>query len=273
MGAGPSRVALSALIGSLAPNTTYHYRAVATNPAGTRYGPDATFTTKSLPEGGAGDDSSSKTTATDRGATGPVADPRGGSGSTPTPTPTPAPVLAETVVVATGTGSVLIRVPGGAGFVPLDDASSIPVGATIDARHGTVRLTSVRDTHGKRQTASFRGGLFQVRQRRSGMTDLYLRGGDFSSCRRGRQTRRGRVTAAGARRAYRRLWGRDRHGSFRTHGSHAIATVRGTEWTVADRCDGTVTRVAHGAVSVRDLHKRRTVLVHAGGSYLAEANR
>ena len=271
MGAGSSRAALSVLIASLEPNTTYHYRVVATNPAGTRYGPDATFTTSALPGTTGSDDASSKTTTTDSAAAGsssPVTGPQGEPGSSP------APVLAETIVVSTGRGSVLIRLPGQAGFAPLDAAAAIPVGSTIDTRHGTVRLTSVRDERGKRQTAVFRGGLFQVRQRRSGMTDLYLRGGDSSACRGGRHhARHARVAAAGIQRAYRRLWGRDRHGRFRTHGSDSIATVRGTEWTVADRCDGTVTRVAHGKVSVRDLGRRRTVLVRAGGSYLAKAKR
>lgn len=266
MGSGTSHVALSALIDSLVPNTTYHYRVVATNPAGTRYGPDATFTT-SPPPANPSSGASGKATTAD-GSPAPLTDTPGGTGSEPAP----APVLGETLVVSAGNGTVLVRIPGQPGFVPLTDAASVPVGATIDTRRGTVRLTSVRDKRGQRQTASFRGGLFQVRQRRSGMTDLYLRGGDFSSCTRG-HSRRGHAAAAGARRAYRRLWGRDRHGRFRTHGSHSIATVHGTEWTVADRCDGTVTRVAHGRVSVRDLGKRRSVMLGAGESYLAEARR
>ena len=69
----------------------------------------------------------------------------------------------------------------------------------------------------------------------------------------------------------RRLWGRDKHGRFRTKGRNAHATVRGTEWLVEDRCDGTLTRVKKGAVMVRDLGKRRNVLVRAGKSYLARS--
>ena len=38
-------------------------------------------------------------------------------------------------------------------------------------------------------------------------------------------------------RAY--LWGRDRHGRFRTRGRNAVATVRGTVWKTADSCAGT----------------------------------
>jgi hypothetical protein len=38
---------------------------------------------------------------------------------------------------------------------------------------------------------------------------------------------------------------------------------------VADRCDGTLTRVTLGGVSVRDLRRQPTVVVRAGHSYLA----
>ena len=31
------------------------------------------------------------------------------------------------------------------------------------------------------------------------------------------------------------------HGKFRTKGKYSAATVLGTKWTVADRCDGTLT--------------------------------
>ncbi|HKP21752.1 MAG TPA: hypothetical protein VJT68_09560, partial [Thermoleophilaceae bacterium] len=71
----------------------------------------------------------------------------------------------------------------------------------------------------------------------------------------------------------RRLWGRDRGGHFRTFGRHSQATVRGTRWLTADRCDGTLTRVAEGAVAVRDRARHRTVLVRAGHSYLARTRR
>jgi hypothetical protein len=48
-----------------------------------------------------------------------------------------------------------------------------------------------------------------------------------------------------------------------------VATVRGTYWETVDRCNGTLTVVRKGAVSVRDIHRRRTVLVRAGHSYFA----
>ena len=47
--------------------------------------------------------------------------------------------------------------------------------------------------------------------------------------------------------------------------------MRGTRWLTVDRCDGTLTRVTSGAVSVRDF-RRFAVLVRAGHSYLARAH-
>jgi hypothetical protein len=47
--------------------------------------------------------------------------------------------------------------------------------------------------------------------------------------------------------------------------------VRGTDWTVIDRCDGTLTRVKRGVVVVRDLRRRRSFVVRAGRSRLVRA--
>lgn len=49
LGAGSARVTASAAVGSLKPNTSYHYRAVATNAAGVTRGGDRTFTTSRTP--------------------------------------------------------------------------------------------------------------------------------------------------------------------------------------------------------------------------------
>jgi hypothetical protein len=67
----------------------------------------------------------------------------------------------------------------------------------------------------------------------------------------------------------RSLWARDHHGAFRTHGRDSVATVRGTEWLTQDRCDGTLTQVLDGAVSVRGVRATRGVLVRAHHQHLA----
>jgi hypothetical protein len=162
---------------------------------------------------------------------------------------------------------VLVRLPGTTRAVALDDAASIPVGSILDARKGTVALSSALPGD-HTQTGIFHGGLFEVRQPADprGMTELVLRG-PRPSCT-GAGTARAAAAASGKRRP-RGLWGRDDHGRFRTRGSNSVATVRGTAWYVEDRCDGTLTRVSKGSVSVRDVRRRRTVIVNAGDSYLA----
>ena len=64
------------------------------------------------------------------------------------------------------------------------------------------------------------------------------------------------------------MWG-DGKGKFRTKGQFSSATVRGTRWVVIDRCDGTLTRVVRGSVTVRDVVRKKTVVVRAGKQYLA----
>ena len=66
------------------------------------------------------------------------------------------------------------------------------------------------------------------------------------------------------------LWAEGK-GRFRTKGRYASATIRGTKWQTTDQCDGTLTTVTEGAVSVNDLRLKKVVAVRAGSSYLAQA--
>ena len=238
----------------LTPGTTYHVRLRATNARGTTVGADRTFTTTGTAPAAAAP------------APGPAA-PAPVLPGTPAPptvlTPaTPDPVQGESVVVAPTRGTVLVKAPGG-GFVPLTAGDTVPVGSVVDTRAGAITLTSSVGT--TTQTGSFRGGMFEVRQTPTGngMTDIVLRGGDFSGC------KRARSAAAVKKSPTRRLWSTDSGGRFRTHGRNSVATVRGTAWVTTETCAGTRTTVTQGAVSVRDLHRKKTVLVRAGGSYLA----
>jgi hypothetical protein len=187
----------------------------------------------------------------------------------------PAPVLGETVIVAPGQGKVLVRRPGARRFRKLAGATVLPSGTVVDARRGRIRLTTALDEAGEFQTGRFWGSRFQIRQSAAGngMTSLALRGGDFGRC-----PARSSVLAHTSvvprenpttRRVVRRLWARDRGGRFRTYGNNSVATARGTAWVTKDRCDGTVTRVREGAVAIKDRRTGKTVIVRAGGSYLA----
>ena len=58
-------------------------------------------------------------------------------------------------------------------------------------------------------------------------------------------------------------------GKFSTRGKYSSATVRGTKWTIADKCNGTLTHDLTDSVAVTDFVHHKTVVLHAGQSYLA----
>jgi hypothetical protein len=171
-----------------------------------------------------------------------------------------------------GKGGVPIATDA-AGFIRLRQAAQIPVGSLVDVRKGTVRMTSAANREGTEvQTGFFRGGVYKAVQKRARtpVTELRMTGGSFRRCPGTRNLRRG--SARTAARRIRRLSGRAR-GRFRTRGRYGSATVRGTTWSMEDRCNGTLTRVQEGIVAVRDFAKRRTITVRAGRSYLARPRR
>jgi len=254
-GKGDKPVTVTGSIGNLEPATAYHVRIVASNDRGVSHGADVTFTTS----------------ATGQPSAAPLPAPAAPSplpGTELAPAPTAAPVLGRSVTLAPAGGTVLVRVPGATNPAALGNGASVPVGSIVDTRAGTVKLQSALPGAGT-QTGTFHGGRFEVRQPAGarGMTELVLRG-PLPTC---TGTGSARAATASAKRPPRGLWGRDDHGRFRTRGSNSVATVRGTAWYVEDRCDGTLTRVSKGSVSVRDLRRQRTVIVNAGKSYLARS--
>jgi hypothetical protein len=245
-------------VSGLIKGTTYHARLVARNDDGLSLGADTTFTTA----GAIPTPAPPSPLPSDNA-------PNGNAGRATGPGPVLAPAApprhGHSVGVDEQAGSVLVRVPGATGAVALTDAASVPVGSIVDARSGTVALETAVPGESS-QTGTFHGGLFEVRQAAGahGMTELVLRG-PRPTCTAGGA----HAASASVRHPPRALWGRDDHGRFRTRGSNSVATVRGTAWYVEDRCDGTLTRVSKGSVSVRDLHRHRSVIVKAGKSYLA----
>jgi hypothetical protein len=155
-------------------------------------------------------------------------------------------------------GKVLVKKPGSNTFVEVDASQGIPLGSTVDAKAGVIELTARVG-----QKAQFSEGIFKVTQ--SGATTDLTLVEPLASCMK-------KAKAAAAKPKTRKLWG-DGSGSFRTRGQYSAATVRGTRWLVQDSCAGTLTKVARGVVSVRDDVKKKTVLVKAGGSYLARPRR
>jgi hypothetical protein len=251
-GDGTEPVAVSAPVAGLTAATTYHVRLIAVSHHGFAHGDDVPFTTLSAVPAPP--------------APGPPPAPPGPQPTTTfSLTPAGPPVLGQSVNVDVRSGTVKVKLPGAAGYVALTELSSVPVGSILDTRDGSITLRSALPGGGT-QAGIFHGGLFEVRQATSGLTELVLRGA--LSCPRARAS--AAATSKRRRKPPRRLWGHDDHGNFRTRGGSSVATVRGTAWFVEDRCDGTLTRVSQGSVSVYDKRRRVRVIVHAGHSYLAK---
>ena len=175
--------------------------------------------------------------------------------------------LAEVAVAApprgratgTPTGTVLLN---GRPF----SGGPVPFGSRVDVTKGRLRLVTDVGTiqvYGKGAVAIF--VLARGTDRGRPVVEFRLAGGNFGVCKR-------KLAAVSAvkppPKVVRHLWGSGK-GRFRTRARYAAATVRGTVWLTADRCDGTLTRVTKGTVQVADFPRRKTVLVRAGKSYLA----
>ncbi|MFL6038040.1 MAG: hypothetical protein ACJ74B_05360, partial [Gaiellaceae bacterium] len=250
----------------LEPGTTYHFRVVATNLIDTTYGPDATFTTEpALPVIApiiiAGPPTP-VTKATETHET-PSTDAKSDDDSPRAPVEeTPQPVLTKSAVVALADGSVKTKQPGAREWPELGDAMSVPMGAVLDATHGKLTLVTALPG-GAVQSAQLWGGQVKLRQAANGMVDVYLAGAAPSCV-------RARTAVASKKKRTKLVWIKDNHGRFRSHGKNSVATVRGTLWLTKETCAATLTRVKQGKVAVRDLRRKRTVLVRAGHSYLAK---
>ncbi len=247
---------VTASVTGLVPNAVYNVELVATNPAGTTYGPNQSFTTLTDP-------------------------------------PPPPPVLGKSVDVTPISGVVFIKPPpgkslGGAadtaalskgqGFVPLTEARQIPTGSEIDALHGSLRVVSNTGKIGKTQTASLTGGIFKLSQDRSGISkgltnfnlveSAFQGAPSYSLCKAKKSADEATVAALSSKTL--QLLKVSGHGKFKTTGRYSSATVRGTIYTVADKCDGTLTHVIRDTVLVDDFVRHKTILLHAGQSYLAK---
>ena len=164
--------------------------------------------------------------------------------------------------------------------MPLTELTQIPAGVAIDTRHGTLELITAVGGGGacdaaakhKTETGELSGAVFRLSQAtRSGLVTIMMAESAFkgapsqSIC-----TANG--AAADAQAASSRtiqLLHASAHGKFRTSGRYSAATVLGTIWTVTARCDGTLTYAIKDEFSVTDFVRHKTIILHAGQSYLA----
>ncbi len=260
VGSDSTNHTISASLSGLVPGALYHVRLVATNSRGTTFGADQTFTTAAAPA-------------------------------------PPPPVLGVSENAQPVSGTVFIRLASGQ-FVRLTGAQQIPSGAVIDARRGTLKLTTAtgggsgaahdaasKGKNGKKpktqtQSGNFGGAIFKVTQARAGATkglvtlkllEAAFNGApSFATC---KKHKAGDASAAAASSKVLQLLRASAHGKFRTQGRYSAATVRGTIWTVADRCDGTLTHDVTDSVVVTDFVRHKTIVLHAGQSYLAKTTR
>jgi hypothetical protein len=210
----------------------------------------------------------------------------------------PAPVLGKTVNVEPVSGNVYVKLPPGAqlsranvplsglaalqpvafeslskglGFIPLTEARQIPVGSTLDTTEGVVRLTTATASLGKSQSGEFTAGIFTILQSRK---QLGLTGLNIVNTSQPRQVCATIGKKAQIARLSKTIVGLLKgiaKGKFTTRGQYSAATVRGTIWSVTNRCDGTLTQVSRGIVSVRDFLRRKTITLRGGQKYLAKA--
>jgi len=211
----------------------------------------------------------------------------------------PPPVLGKTVNVETVSGTVLVALPymvqasaaggldaslaapfqaataslsKGLHFIPLVEARQIPVGSVLETTHGVVALETATASSSKPQFGNFAAGIFKLLQARKqkGLTELDIMDarGPAQAC--ATLGKRAAVAAKLSSKVLAKLTG-SAHGKFSIRGQYSAATVRGTVWGVLNQCDGTLTHVTRGEVSVRDFVTRKTITLFTGQRYLAKA--
>ena len=178
----------------------------------------------------------------------------------------PEPELGRTARATPVDGVVLVG--KGNDLHTLRDREIVPIGSTVDATGGRVKLELEsapgpdRAKYGRFMDGEFYDGAFTVVQRTtSSLVDLKLLDESGLSAR--------SFTRAATKKRGLRVWGKAR-GRFRTSGRNGAATVRATEWLTSEQALGTLFRVREGVIQVREFATGRTVTLRAGQEFLAK---
>jgi hypothetical protein len=155
-------------------------------------------------------------------------------------------------------------------FIPLTEVRQIPVGSILEATAGVARITTATAAKKKLQSGEFGAGIFKLLQQRKqkGLTELDIMNAHTAHQVCATLGKRAAVAAKLSSKVLGKL-NANAHGKFTTKGQYSAATVRGTVWNVTNQCDGTLTKVQRGVVSVRDFVRRKTITLFTGQSYLA----
>ena len=80
-------------------------------------------------------------------------------------------------------GEITVKQAGTDEYATLEAGTPVPVGSTVDATAGTVRLIA-QTSNDTTQDVVLRGAKFEIRQAKdgSGITEFVLKGEDFSAC-------------------------------------------------------------------------------------------
>ena len=207
---------------------------------------------------------------------------------TSAPQPLPAPIIGKTANATPVSGVVFVKPPlgksvdgaaaAGQGFVRLTAATQIPIGSEVNSLHGSLKLVTATAKKGQTQSGTFRGAIFTLTQTSGGASKGLATLSLVESAFKGAPTygvctrKTADASAAASSSRVLQLLRASAHGKFRTRGRYSAATVLGTIWTVADRCDGTLTHDITDRVSVTDFVRHKTIVLHAGQSYLAKAS-
>ena len=180
----------------------------------------------------------------------------------------PKPVLGKSVMLTLVKDTVTYVAPG-QGLTTLKGSVIVQNGTKVDATDGVVKVTVVRDRTGATDSADAWGGGFKVNQgiekNGRGLTTMALHDAlGAGSSKKGASA--ARVSRATKKRS---LWVNGK-GNFKTRGKRASAIVRGTYWLTEETTEGTRVAVNRGLVAVRDLVRKKTILVSGGHSYTAK---
>ena len=186
------------------------------------------------------------------------------------------PVEDTTVGAAPTSGEILIELPGHHGFKRLPKGELIPLGSTVDARHGTVLIESSTGG-GEQASGRFSGGEFKLKQPKGSSVTVLVLQDSFASCPAAKTAGAPIARAASAKKkkphkkshkVVNQVFG-NAHGQFATQGQYATAADQGTSWRVSDRCDGTEIAVITGKVTVTVIAHHHTFVLKGGQHYLA----